>query len=111
MNNSIKFHYYDANCLVKLVINEQGSNQLKDHFYHTGSVAITTDFYFYEALGVLKTKWVQKKRPDTIDKETYLAACEELCALVDNEQIQIESVAFYKSKFFNESEKLTKKLS
>jgi hypothetical protein len=104
-----KFHYLDANCLVKLVVNEVGSNELHDHCGKNGIICATTDFCFYEALGVLKTKWIKKNRPDNISEETYLAACEELCALVEDGQIQIEEVVIHNRKSFNESKKLTKK--
>lgn len=104
-----KFHYLDANCLVKLVVAEAGSQELRDYCEQQGIICATTSFCFYEALGVLKLKWVNQKRQDHISEETYLAACEELCALVEDEQIQLEEVAIYNRLSFNESEKLTKK--
>lgn len=104
-----KYHYLDANCLVKLVVVEEGSKELRDHCGKQGIICVTTSFCFYEALGVLKTKWVNHKRPDHIPEETYLAACEELCALVEDGQIQLEEVAIHNRLSFNESEKLTKK--
>jgi len=104
-----KFLYLDANCLVKLVVVEAGSEELRDHCEKQGIICATTSFCFYEALGVLKTKWVKKNRQDHISEETYLGACEELCALVEDGQIQIEEVAIHNRKSFNESEKLTKK--
>jgi len=104
-----KFHYLDANCLVKLVVVEAGSKELHDHCEKQGLICATTNFCFYEALGVLKTKWVQKNRADHISEETYLAACEELCALVEDGKIQIEEVAIHDRESFNESEKITKK--
>ena len=105
----IKFHYLDANCLVKLVVIEAGSKELHDHCGKQGIICATTSFCFYEAMGVLKTKWVKKNRPDHISEETYLAASEELCALVDDGVIQIEEVLIYNRETFNKSEKLTKK--
>lgn len=104
-----KFHYLDANCLVKLVVVEAGSKELRGHCERRGIICATTSFCFYEALGVLKAKWVNQKRPDHIQEETYLAACEELCALVENGQIQLEEVAIHNRLSFNESEKITKK--
>ena len=105
----LKFHYLDANCLVKLVVFEVGSKELSSHCNKQGIICFTTSFCFYEALGVLKTKWVKKKRPDNISENRYLAACEELCALVDDGQIQIEEAVIHNRESFNESEKLTKK--
>lgn len=105
----LKFHYIDANCLVKLVIDEAGSTELRAHRSKQGVICATTSFCFYEALGVLKTKWVQKNRPDHISEETYLSASEELCALVEDGQIQLEEVAIYNRRLFNKSERITKK--
>ncbi len=91
----MKFQYYDANCLVKLVVEETWSKELREHFYPLGATAITTSFCFYEALGVLKTKWARNNRPDSITQENYLAASEELCALVEDSNIQLEELSFY----------------
>ena len=103
----MKIHYYDANCLVKLVLEETGSEELQEHFYNSCSFAVTTSFCFYEALGVLKTKWSNQNRDDAITMESYLAASEVLCALVDNENIQLEEMAFYNTESFRESEIIT----
>ena len=105
----MKLHYYDANCLVKLVVKENDSQQLKDYFYESTSTVVTTSFCFHEALGVLKSKWVQSKRSDTLTQEEYLVACEELCALVNNEQIQLEEISLQGANFFGRSETLTQK--
>ena len=104
-----QFHYLDANCLVKLVVDEAGSKELHNYCGKRGVVCASTSFCFYEALGVLKTKWSKQNRSDHISEETYLRACEELCALVEDEEIQLEEVAIYDRYSFNESEKLTKK--
>ncbi len=103
----MKFQYYDANCLVKLVVEETWSKELREHFYALGATAITTSFCFYEALGVLKTKWARNNRPDSITQENYLAASEELCALVEDSNIQLEELSFYDKESFRESEKIT----
>ncbi len=102
----IKLHYLDANCLVKLVIEEYHSADLRKYFYRNGVVCATTTFCFYEALGVLKAKWINKKRPDHISEEQYFAACEELCALVEDENIELEEISFSDRATFNESEVL-----
>lgn len=104
----MNLHYYDANCLVKLVVEEVASDVLRAHFYSNGTVSFTTSFCFYEALGVLKTKWIGKNRPDHISKDKYLAACEELCALVEDQNLQIEDQHFYDRNAFSESERIVK---
>ncbi len=102
----IKLHYLDANCLVKLVVKEQRSVDLRDYFFRGGIICATTTFCFYEALGVLKTKWANKNRSDHISEEQYLAACEDLCAMVEDRNIELEEISFYDRSTFNESEKL-----
>ena len=104
----MRFHYYDANCLIKLVIDEAGSVELREFFYGLSSTAITTSFCFYEALSVLKAKWLKTTRVDSIPLERYLASSEELCALVEDGLIQIEELSFYDMDSFKQSEKLTK---
>ena len=105
----MKFHYYDANCLVKLVVNEKWSKELKNHFYAIESTVVTTSFCFYEALGVLKTKWVRKNREDSISKEHYLAASEELCALIEDGNLQLEELPFYQAESFSAAQEITNK--
>jgi hypothetical protein len=90
-----------------LVVEEDGSEKLRKHFYGRGSTAVTTSFCFYEALGVLKTKWAKKNREDSISQERYLSASEELCALVEDENIQLEDLSFYNRESFREAEKIT----
>lgn len=102
----ILLRYLDANCLVKLVIEERDSVELKEHFFQCGGVYATTVFCFYEALSVLKLKWMRKKRPDNISEEEYLAACEELCAMVEDENIQLEKISVSDRDSFNESVRL-----
>jgi len=102
----IKLRYLDANCLVKLVAEEHRSADLRKHFFQSGIVCATTTFCFYEALSALKTKWVNQKRPDHISEEQYLVACEELCAIIEDGNIQLEEISFSDRATFNEAEKL-----
>jgi predicted nucleic acid-binding protein len=103
----LKFHYYDANCLVKLVIKESGSSELQQSVEDLESVAITTSFCFYEALGVLKTKWSRQNRTDAISQKDYLTASAELCALIEGGNIQLEEFSFYDYESFRQSRKIT----
>lgn len=102
----ITLHYLDANCLVKLVVGESGSSELRNYFFGNGVVCATTTFCFHEALGVLKSKWINRKRPDCISEETYLAACEDLCALVEDQNIQLDEISIADRRTFHESEQL-----
>lgn len=100
----IKFHYLDANCLVKLVIDEPRSSHLRNYFFQTGVVCASTTFCYYEALGVLKGKWLNTKRPDHISDEQYFAACQELCAMVEDGNIKLDEIPLANRATFNESE-------
>lgn len=102
----IMLRYLDANCLVKLVIQENRSSELRTHFFQDGIVCATTTFCFYEALTVLKSKFVKKNRPDNISEEQYLAGCQELCALVEDQTVQLEEIRFSDRDTFRESEQL-----
>lgn len=108
MNSEIQCFYYDANCLVKLVVDEDGSKEIREHLYASGVAVITTAFCFYEALGVLKSKWIGKKRPDCIETEEYHSASELLCAYMNDELIQIEEIKFGGHMFGPVTERLSK---
>ncbi len=105
----ITLHYLDANCLVKLLVIESGSKELRKHFFSDGVVCATTSFCFHEALSVLKTKWVSKNRPDNISKEQYLAGCEDLCAMVEDQSIQVDEISISNRRTFEESQQLVSK--
>ncbi len=68
-SEGLKFKYLDASALVKLYINESGSQQLRD-FFNTETNFLTTWLCLAEALGVLKRKWKKKG----IEKDEYLKA-------------------------------------
>lgn len=102
----ITLHYLDANCLVKLVVTESDSSALRNYFFGNGVVCATTTFCFHEALSVLKSKWINRNRPDSISEETYLAACQDLCASVEDQNIQLEEILIADRKTFDESERL-----
>lgn len=107
----IQCFYYDANCLVKLVIDEAGSQEIREHLYADSVVVFTTPFCFYEALGVLKSKWVGKNRCDSIELEEYHSASELLSAYVRDERIQLEEIKFGGRMFGPSTERLSKKYS
>ncbi|TBW47473.1 PIN domain-containing protein [Marinobacter halodurans] len=61
----------DASVLVKWHIDEEGSEVVRD-FIAKEATIYTTPFCFYEALGVLKVKYLYRKE---ISREQYLEAC------------------------------------
>jgi hypothetical protein len=49
---------FDASALVKLHVNEEGSDIMRGYFHNRAPGGYTTPFCFYEALDVLKSKWL-----------------------------------------------------
>jgi predicted nucleic acid-binding protein len=66
--HTIKFYFLDASILVKLVIDEPGSDKARE-LLGNGRCQ-TTQYCLYEAYGVIKREW-RKKRID--DKKYFLA--------------------------------------
>ena len=67
---------FDASALVKLYVDEVGSGIVRNYF-NRESTKYTTPFCFYEALNVLKVKWMYRKE---LTKKQYLGAAFELTA-------------------------------
>nr|BBJ03364.1 hypothetical protein YBY_12120 [Marinobacter nauticus] len=64
----------DASVLVKWHVDEEGSEIVRS-FIDSEATLYTTPFCFYEALGVLKVKYLYRKE---LTKEQYLNACFDL---------------------------------
>ena len=80
-SEGLKIKYLDASALVKLYINENDSQHLRDFFYSNMAHLRTTWICLAEALGCLKSKWIgpQSKNVATkIDTETYFEATRKL---------------------------------
>jgi predicted nucleic acid-binding protein len=72
----VRGNCFDASALVRVFIDEPGYEVVRPYF-HGESTKYTTPFCFYEALNVLKSKWIYRKE---IDKATYLKAAVALTA-------------------------------
>jgi predicted nucleic acid-binding protein len=101
-----RFNYLDASVLVKLVIQERGTEAIKPYLKEARS----TTFYaivpcFIEALSALKLKYRRKE----IDEATYCAACDDLgyytCV---GGLIELENVDISDSSVFWQVEKIVK---
>ncbi len=104
---TIRTHLLDTSALVKLVVDEDGSERIRNYFAEK-SVFWTTSLCFAEALGVLKVKHFYRKE---ITEEKYLSASEELVANLRNGSISIEEVDITQISTFNEVEKVSKSYS
>ena len=88
-SGGLKIKYLDASALVKLYVDENGSQDLRNFFYSDTNFH-TTWLCLAEALGCLKSKWIgpQSKNVATkIDTETYFEAT---LKLVINWRMRIE---------------------
>jgi len=104
---TIRTHLLDASALVKLVVDEVGSEKIRKYFADK-SVFWTTSLCFVEALGVLKVKHLYRKE---ITAEKYLSSSEELIAHFRNGSISIEEIDITQISTFNEVEKMSKSYS
>ena len=64
----VRANCFDASALVKVFTDEEWSNIIREYFYNQAPTRYATPFCFYEALNVLKVKWLYRKE---IDERTY----------------------------------------
>jgi len=67
-SKAVRANLLDASVLVKNFVKEKGSNIL-EKYLRNETILYTTPFCFYEALNVLKMKWLRKE----ICKQDYLS--------------------------------------
>jgi len=97
-------HLLDTSALIKLVINEVGSQELKTYFSQN-STFWTTSICFGEALGVLKTKYLYRKE---LSEKKYLNSIEILVSYL-NQKISIQEVNISDLQIFSQVEDAVKK--
>lgn len=104
--DGIRTHYLDASAIVKLLVDEEGSDSLRAYCgVHSNFYA--TSVCFVETLGVLKAK----ARRQQLTQEEYLAACEDLIARLRDGTLEIEDIGISQRQVFDEVEQLAKKQS
>ena len=104
---AIRTHYLDASAIVKLFVNEKGSEHLRQ-YHNDHSTFYTTSLCFTEAIGVLKVKWLYRKE---ITQEQYLAVMNDLMACFAYESIGIDDTEIKDREVFKEVEKLAERYS
>ncbi len=100
---TIRTHYLDASAIVKLFVNEENSDILREYYY-SHSVYSTTSLCFVEAIGVLKAKWLYRKE---ITHDEYLDAMNDLMASFSHESIMIDEIKIKDRAVFKEVERLS----
>ncbi|MRV70224.1 PIN domain-containing protein [Duganella sp. FT92W] len=68
---------FDASALVKVFTDEDGSDLVRDYWDNRSPTKYTTSFCFYEALGVLKVKWMYRHQ---LTKQQYHDAAFKMAA-------------------------------
>lgn len=96
----IRTHYLDASAIIKLLLDEVGSDVLRAYLARHATL-MTTSLCFAETLGVLKAKHAHKH----ISMERYLAACEELMAHIRGATLEIEDIRITERAVFDEVER------
>jgi predicted nucleic acid-binding protein len=107
-----RVHYLDASVLMKLLVKEQGSEVVEKYMEREFTSSFnTTSLCFAEALGVLKLKRFNQRRPDHIDEETYFTGADELRAFVETGRIAVVDVGITDSAIFGEVEAMARRYS
>lgn len=101
----IRIHYLDASAIVKLILDEKGSAELRQYFGKESNFSATL-LCFAEALGVLKVNRFNKKN---MTDEEYFSGCDELLAYVADNTIEIEDIEIKDRRVFSEVENLVRK--
>jgi predicted nucleic acid-binding protein len=99
-------NYLDASAAVKLVLDEPGSDNLRNYFDEHSGFQITS-LCFSEALSVLKSKW-QRKR---ISMKDYFDKCYLLLAYVRGKpkSIHVDDIQLSDLSVFTETEQIAKR--
>lgn len=96
---AVKVCYLDASALIKLFVDENGSNVLRDYFNKHANFC-TTSVCFIEALGVLKGKYFNKTKDEKYTE--YFNKCRDLVIRGWGGRIEIEEVRITKHDSFDE---------
>jgi uncharacterized protein with PIN domain len=96
----------DASAIVKLVLTEEGSRELREYFDKESNFSATS-LCFAEALGALKVNRFYRKNGMT--DEEYFSACDELFAYAAHNKIEIEDIEIKERSVFDEVEGLVRK--
>jgi predicted nucleic acid-binding protein len=102
MSSPGRANCFDASALVKLYTDERGSDIVRNYF-DSEPTKYATPFCFYEALNVLKVKWLYRNE---ISRDEYLDAAFRLTAWYDAMYCYIEDIEFVSPQTFVEAKRL-----
>lgn len=106
-STAVRANFFDASALVKLHVQEEGSHIIRPYF-NGQPTKYTTPFCHYEALNVLKVKWLYRRE---IAKEQYLDAALRLTAWFGSMSRGIKGIDFTEPKTFQDARRLVDKTS
>jgi predicted nucleic acid-binding protein len=92
---------FDASALVKLYVDEPGSDILRS-YWKTQATRYTTPFCFYETLGALK----RHRLRDTLTKDAYLRSATDLVAWFRASHSRINDLDFTDIEVFRDAKEL-----
>ena len=104
---AIRVNCFDASALVKLHVEEPGSDILRQ-YAEMESTKYTTPYCFYEALSVLKVKWLYRRE---ISKEEYHDASLSLTSWFSCTTKRIPDLDFTDPHVFVEVESISERYS
>jgi predicted nucleic acid-binding protein len=110
----IRTHYLDASAAVKLLVKEEGSENLQEYMKepdHSSNLFMTS-FCVAETLGVLKRKFLRewtKEREYKEAQEKYLAACESFMGQLRDEMIGVHDIPIADRETYSKVDKLAKR--
>jgi predicted nucleic acid-binding protein len=106
-STAVRANFFDASALVKLYVQEAGSDIVRPYFAGQPT-KYTTPFCYYEALSVLKVKWLYREE---IAKEQYLDAALRLTAWFHSTSRRIKDIDFTEPTTFHDARGLVDKTS
>jgi predicted nucleic acid-binding protein len=102
----VRANCFDASALVKVFSDEESSEFIREFFYNYAPTRYTTPFCFYEALSVLKVKWLYRKE---IDESTYRESAFSLTAWYALSLTSTKDINFYDPAVFHRVRSLAEK--
>ena len=99
-----RIHYLDASALVKLVVDEDDHEPVRQFFRANANFAATS-LCVVEALGVIKAKWTHNR----ITEEEYFQATRWLVANASGKRIEVNDIGLFTFEGLSSVEALAKK--
>lgn len=95
----VRANCLDASAVVKVFSDEESSDIIREFFNNNAPTRYTTPFCFYEALSVLKVKWLYRK---VVDESTYRDSAFRLTAWYAGSLTSTKDIDFHDPVVFRE---------